>query len=267
MFFELSKILWEIASPDRVVPLALLAGVLLLWTPWRRTGRWLATLGVVVILATGIVPVGGYLSAKLENRFPPVERLPDRVDGIVALGGVVNQHVTVRRGQLALNDAAERLTEFAMLARRFPEAKLIYSGGSGLLSDQTLKEADALKPLIGGLGIEPARVMFENQSRNTWENAVLSRQLAEPKPGETWILITSATHMPRAVGCFRKAGWRVTPYPVDFQYGPDESFGLRFRPLNGLWELSAALHAWLGLGAYWLTGRTDSFFPAPDVRP
>lgn len=268
MFFELSKILWILAAPDRIVPAALVIGVILLWTPWRRAGRSIATAAVAIFMAAGIVPVGTYLLAKLENRFSLPDPMPERIAGVVVLGGVLDQRITTVRRQIALNDAAERLTEFAALARRYPEAKLLYSGGSGSLWDQTIKEADALKPLIGELGIDPARVTFENQSRNTWENAVLSRELAQPKPDEIWLLVTSASHMPRAVGCFRKAGWTtIVPYPVDFHFMPNESFGLTFRPVDGLGDWTAAAHAWVGLAAYWLTGRTDAFFPGPESRP
>ena len=264
MFFQLSKVFWFFANPGNLILVALAVGVVLTWTRWRRAGLRLVTLVALTSLAVATVPVGNWMKAALENRFPVVRKLPNRVDGIIALGGVVNPWVTKARGQLALGSAAERLTEFAVLARRYPRAKLIFTGGSGSLLHPEAKEADVLEPMIGVLGLDPRRIVLENRSRNTHENAVFTRRLADPQPGETWVLVTTASHMPRAVGCFRKAGWRVVPYPVDFDFRGDEEFGLNFNFIGGLARLSDALHEWLGLTFYWLAGKTDALFPAPD---
>ena len=264
MFFQLSKIFWFFANPGNLLLVTLAVGVVLTWTRWRRAGLWLVALVTLASLAAATVPVGNWMQASLENRFPVVRNLPDRVDGIIALGGVVNPWVTKARGQLALGGTVERLTEFAVLARRYPEAKLIFTGGSGSLFQTEVKEADVLEPMLGLLGLDPRRIVLENQSRNTYENAVFTRRLADPRPGETWVLVTTASHMPRAVGCFRKAGWRVVPYPVDFNFRGDEEFGLTFNFIGGLARLSGGLHEWLGLTFYWLTGKTDALFPAPD---
>ena len=112
-------------------------------------------------------------------------------------------------------------------------------------------------------GLDEARVIFEDRARDTHENALLSKPLAAPEPGERWLLVTSASHMPRAVGAFRQVGWPVIPYPVDFRTGgelrlvaaPDA--GQRWR------ELDHAARSWIGLIAYRLTGRIPSLLPAP----
>ncbi len=262
MFFYASKVLWFLASPGNLVLLVLCAGVPLLWTRWRRAGRWLVSLAFVAAAAMAILPAGTALYVVLENRFPVVRQLPDRVDGIITLGGVVDQFVTQARGQVALGGAVERLIEFAALARRYPEARLVFTAGSGKLR-QDVKEADVLAPVLRDLGIDPARVILESRSRNTYENAVMTHALIAPRAGETWVLITSAFHMPRAVGCFRKAGWRVIPYPVDFNFRGDEHFTLSFNLARGMGLLGGALHEWLGLLFYRLSDKTDAFFPAP----
>lgn len=262
MFFALSKILWFLFKPGTVVLVGLSIGVVLLWSRWRRLGRWVVTLSVVAILVMAMVPLGTVLGLMLENRFPVVRKLPGRVHGIVVLGGVVDQLVTRARGQIAIGGAVERLTEFAALARRYPEARLVFTSGSGLLLRQDVKEADVVAPLLATLGLDPGRVIFERQSRNTFENAVMSHALVDPKPDQTWILITSAFHMPRAVGSFRAAGWRVIPYPVDFAMRGDEGLTLTFT-LGGVGGLGGVLHEWVGLAMYRLSGKTDAFFPAP----
>lgn len=264
MFFYSSKFLVFLTDPGTVLLLLGCVGAWLLWTRWRRVGRWLVSVGVLFGLAMAIFPIGGWLYLFFENRFPVVHDLPDRVDGIVVLGGVVDQIVTQARGQVSINGAAERLIEFSALARRYPEAKLVFTGGSGIPFRQDVKEADVLEPLLDILGLEPGRVVFERNARNTHENAVLTHKLVDPKPEETWVLITSAFHMPRAYGSFRKIGWRVIPYPVDFNTRGDESFGLSFSLGSGMSGVRAALHELMGLTFYWLTGKTDDLFPAPD---
>lgn len=263
MFFDLSKIFWLLFNPGSVLVALFVAGAFLCWTRWRRGGVALVTLAAVLALAVATLPFGVVLVRDLENRFPVVDALPARVDGIVVLGGMVDQFVTQARRQLALGGAVERLVAFAELARRYPDARLIFSGGSGRLGRPETTEAAALAPYVAQLGLDPKRIAFEGESRNTYENALFTFRLAQPQPGETWILITSAAHMPRAVGSFRKAGWRVVPYPVDFQTAGGETLDPTFDFAGGLASLGAALHHWVGLFAYWVTGRTDALFPGP----
>lgn len=264
MFFYLSKALLFLVDPGNVLLILLCAGAWLSWTRWRRLGRRLITVGALLGLAMASLPFGTWMIVSIENRFPVVRELPERVDGIVVLGGVVNQVVTQARGQTSINGAIERLTEFAVLARRYPEAKLVFTGGSGDPSRQDVKEADYLRQILDVLGLDVDRIVLENQSRNTHENAVLTHKLVAPKPDETWVLITSALHMPRAFGSFRKAGWRMIPYPVDFNYTGDMTFELSFNFRSGIGTLSVAIREWLGLAVYWATGKTDALFPAPD---
>lgn len=263
MFFQFSKILWALTNPGNLLLMALVLGWALLWTRWRRAGRLLVGIVAVSGATLAVVPVGDWLFAVLEDRFPPLAALPAQVDGVVVIGGVVDPVLTRDRGQVALGGAAERLIEMAALARAHPAARLVFSGGSGSLFDQDAKEARAIVPLLRRLGIDPARVVFEDQSRNTWENARFSRAKADPKPGETWLLVTSAFHMPRAVGCFRKAGWTVVPHPVDYQTRGEREPPIQFNFALGVGSLGGALHEFLGLVFYRLSGRTDALFPAP----
>jgi uncharacterized SAM-binding protein YcdF (DUF218 family) len=179
------------------------------------------------------------------------------------LGGTVNQFVSAYRGQPALTDGAERLTEAVGLARRFPDARVVFSGGSGIVARQDLKEAEVARTFFAQMGVDPARLTFESQSRNTYENAVFTRDQVGPKPGERWLLVTSATHMPRAMGCFRAAGWTVEAYPVDFSTAGMGNLGPSFDMTGGLESLSAALREYMALAVYRVLGRTKSLFPAP----
>ena len=263
MFFVLSKVFWTLGNPANLLLVALCVGAVLLWTPWRRAGRRTIAVTALAGLAVSILPAGKMMIQHLENRFPVVRQLPEKVDGIVALGGVVNQFVTRARGQVAVGGSAERLTEFARLARLYPQAKLVFTGGSGDLIRQDAREGDVVAPLFRDLGLDPARVIIENNSRNTFENATMTRTLVGPGTDEIWIVITSAFHMPRAVGSFREAGWRVLPYPVDFMTPGDMTFTPTFNLRSGLSALSDGIHEWLGLAFYRLTGKSDALYPGP----
>lgn len=263
MFFTLSKVLWWVTEPANALMLLLGLGVGLLWTRWRRLGRILVTATAVLVLLIAVLPIGAASLALLEDRFPVIDEPPAKVDGIIVLGGVVDPYITAGWGQISIDGEAERITEFVNLAGRFPEARLVFAGGSGRLLRQGLKEADTALELIVQLGIETDRVEIESQSRNTHENAVYAKDMINPAPGESWILITSAFHMSRSVGCFRQAGWPVIPYPVDFKLEKGEGLRLSFSLGDGLDMLGTALHEWLGLTFYWLTGRTDVWWPGP----
>ena len=260
--FVLSKLLWLLLRPGTLALLAILIGVVAL-ARGRRWGRWPAGLGLGLLLALLVLPVQALLEAPLENRFPRPYPVPDKVAGIVILGGAVETKLTEARGSPALNGAAERMTEAVALARRFPQARIVFTGGTGSLLPGAVSEAEVARRLWTALGLDPARVTYESASRNTHENAVNTYQLVKPAPGETWLLVTSASHMPRAMGVFRRAGWNVTAWPVNYRTGPgatewlDPSLGARLQSLE--WNL----REWLGLLAYRLLGRTDALFPAP----
>ncbi len=261
--FAFSKIFWWIAEPSNVFLALFLAGLALLWTPWRKSGRRLLAFLAAVAVILAVLPIGAWMIVPLENRYPQVREIPASVVGLITLGGAVNQFMTVARDQTALSGGVERLTEFVAIARRRPQLRLVYTGGSGSMTRQDLKETLVARRFFSEIGFDPARVVYEDQSRNTHENAVMTHALIPPGPDETWVLITSAMHMPRSVGVFRKAGWKVLPYPVDFK--TDGTGKLRYFSGfgAGLGGLSVAIKEWIGLFAYRVLGRTDSLFPAP----
>lgn len=262
--FLISKIYNFVTDPAAIVFMLLVVGSILLWTRWRRGGRRVVAGAVMFIVLITVFPVGGYFISVLENRFPMVRELPRPVTGIITLGGMINQFITIQRGQAALGSGAERMTEFIALARRHPEAKLVFTGGSASLTRKHTTEADAARIFFRDMGLDPARIVFENRSRNTYENAEFTYDLLSPRAGERWVLITSASHMPRSIGAFRKAGWNPIPYPVDFTTELPFRFNVGLRMTVGLGKLSAALHEWMGLVIYRILGRSDEIFPGPQ---
>lgn len=263
MVYILVKFLEMFTQPSNVLLGFAMLGVALL--RWRRASAWPVTfllMGVGGLAVCAILPVGTWLMRPLEDRFPQLQPMPAHVNGIVLLGGAINLAESADRHMPALNIRAERMTAFAALARTYPHARLLFSGGNPRLFSNGETEADVARKIFLSLGIDPARMSFDGKSRNTHENAVFSFRLAKPKPGQVWLLVTSAADMPRAVGCFRAVGWPVIPFPVDYHTR------LNGEPLfpglvSGLMRTNWAVHEWLGLVYYRLRGWTSSLYPGP----
>lgn len=265
--FILSKAVGILSDPFTLFYLVVVSGCLLL--RFRRTrgaGRTVLGFALTVVALLALVPFEKPLVTWLEDRFPPPGEMPAHVDGIIILGGGLNPILSAARAMPSLNSAAARMTAAIPLAQRYPDARIIFTGGSGAALEQRFKEARYVADFYREIGFDPGRIVFEDQSRNTRENALLSKQIMAPRPGETWLLITSAFHMPRSVACFRAVGWPVTAYPVDYhttgESGLDWS-DLRFSVAAGLGGLSLILHEAMGLIGYWLAGWTGSILPDP----
>ncbi|WP_286236739.1 YdcF family protein [Neptuniibacter halophilus] len=261
LFFSLSKLFWIIVQPDHFLLLMLLLGLLL----WRRVlGVILVWGSVLLMLLISAFPLGNYLLEPLEQRFPKtdLEQLEAPVAGIIVLGGGEDAERSVLSDQPQFNDAAERLMSAPALWKRYPQATLIFSGGSGSLLRPEYRGADVAKQWLDEQGIE-SRVLFDRDSRNTWQNALYTKELIremEPAPEGKWLLVTSAFHMPRSMGLYRQAGIDVLPYPVDYRVSEN-----RFSPnLNSnMADLNTAVREWIGLAAYYLTGKTAEWLPGP----
>lgn len=264
MAFILSKVLWFFLAPGNALLSGLALGGLARWLGLRRLGGGVIGVCAVTLLLVVVFPVGNRMMRVIEDRFPE-PAVPARVDGIVVLGGTVKPMLTAMHDQVALDGSAERLTRAIALKRRHPEARLVFTGGNGRLDARGGSEAGDVRRFWREQGLDVSGVVFEGRSRNTFENALYTRDIVKPKPGEVWLLVTSAVHLPRSVGCFRVVGWDVLPYPVDYQTGAPGSSGilLASERLSGL---DAAVREVIGMIAYRLMNRTDAFFPAPG-RP
>ncbi|SNS72890.1 YdcF family protein [Antarctobacter heliothermus] len=223
----------------------------------KRLSASLSAAAFVAVTFISIFPVGEVLLAPLEAEYV-AQNIPEHIDGIIVLGGVESPRKTLRWNQPQLNDASERLIATASLAIAHTEARIVYAGGSGRLLD-TVSGRAPLPPIaievFSSLGIYPERIIWEDQSRNTAENAQLSFDLVQPAPGETWILVTSAFHMGRAMASFEAAGWlNVVPYPVDYRTGSFTG-GMGWDFSSNLEDLNTAIKEWVGRLAYQLTGR------------
>ena len=266
MLFVLSKVFWIVAAPANLALIILMLGLLLLWVNWIRVGRFFTSIGGVALILLAVLPIGPWLARPLEDRFPQFATGTAPVDGIIVLGGSTNPRMMELRGQISVNGAAERLIAFAELARTYPDAKLVFTGGSGSLNPGALSEADVAQAILTIMGGDMGRIRFEREARNTFESGRKAKALVAPNPSENWLLVTSALHMPRAMGVFRKAGWPVTAYPVDYATGGVGRLRLRFNLAGNGNSAQIAIREWVGLAAYKALGRTDHWFPAPEDR-
>lgn len=261
MFFIVSKIVWFLASP---LHFSLICIGLGLAASRRSFGKPLAIFGAALLALMTFSPLGSLLLRPLEDRFPRQSQVRTPPKGLIVLGGSVDERISRARGQVALDDAAERLTEAAALARLYPDALLVFSGGSGSLIDNSIKEAEIAHQLWSQLGVPEDRMIFEDASRNTYENAVFTQKRIHPRNDEDWLLITSAFHMPRSMGIFRALGMNPTAYPVDYRtFGNSEDLRPPIDGSQAIRNVEIALREWVGLVAYRLDGKTKTLFPAP----
>lgn len=263
MFFILSKIFEVVAAPVNFALLAGALGVALSFTRRARLGRLIGGGVLLFLLILGFTPLPSLLAVPLEERFPAPPEDASAPAGVIILGGAVNEELSAIRHSVTLNDAAERIVEAIALKSRYPKARFIFSGGSAALFGSEHSEADTIARFWRETGVDRGDIVYENRSRNTLENAIYTRDLAKPRDGERWLLVTSAMHMPRAVGVFRKAGFDVVAWPVDYRTSGDP-WRVNFRSASTNFALAEnAFHEWVGLLAYRLTGKTGALFPGP----
>ena len=237
MLYYLSQALWPIAAPSRILLLAGIAACGWAVVGGRRVWVLAAVLGLLC-LSICIAPIGGWLLMPLEARFPQWQAASSPpFDGVIALGG----------------DTGHRVEELARVHRLFHEARVVYTGRG----DQQAAEFE-----LRHAGLDPSRVVIESVSRTTAENAIYTAQLIHPNPAERWLLITSAAHMPRAVGCFRRAGFNVIADPVDFHTDPT-SYVYATTALQRVGQFDDAAKEWIGLLLFDILGDSDALFPRP----
>ena len=267
MFFVLSKTIGYLLLPTNLLIAIGFVGAILMVTRFASLGRKLVITAVLLLVICGLSPLGNLLLYPLESRFPPWDAARGAPDGIIVLGASIEADLSAAHGTPVVRSAPDRLIVAAALAHRYPNARIVFSGGSANLISSDAREADFAGAIFESLGISKSRLIMERASRNTLENAEFSKALVAPKDGERWLLVTSAFHMPRSVGLFRKAGFEVEPYPVDWRVGGwDDIFKFSNVAVDGLGRTDLAVREWMGLIAYRATGKIKELLPSPE-RP
>ena len=265
MFFIASKIFWMLASPINLLLIGALAGVLLCFGPRARFGRGLALAAILILFVAATFPLRAALLVPLENRFPQPPADLEPPYGIVVLGGAISDPMSAARGQTIFDEGGERITEAVILAKRFPQARVVYTSGTNSVLGGSSNEAARARDLMVAMGVARDRVTIEDKARNTDENARFTAAIVHPEASQRWLIVTSAFHMPRAMGVFEKAGFHPIAYPVSFYTSGRwvDDLSPTFDPLGNLKTFVLALHEWIGLAAYRASGRIDRLFPGP----
>jgi uncharacterized SAM-binding protein YcdF (DUF218 family) len=261
MFYVISKVFWVVAQPLGLIMALLVLGMLLAVWGRRRLALAANVMATLVLALCAFTSLGFLIIRPLEDRFTRPADMPVTVDAIVVLGGSTQARVSTARQISEFNEAGDRLTEAVLLARRYPEARLVFSGGAGILEPGEAEAATAERFFIA-MGIEAERLVLEGESRNTDENADLTAAMIGEVRGPV-VLITSAFHMPRSVGLFRRVGIEVVPWPTDYRSSGQESFGLDVaNPVHNVNTISIAMKEWIGLAVYHWTGKIADLLPA-----
>ena len=260
MFFPASKIVWMLVSPLNLILLLLLSGAVLFFL-CRKAGIALTGLSIFLMFFIGVTPVGPDLLTALENSYAIPSEPPAEVTGIIILGGTFDADLSAARNSLAVNDSMERVMEGLRLARRFPRAITVFSGGTGRMFEQGRPEAHEIMRWMGSAGYSSDDFLFEEKSRNTWENVAFSRDLLNPGAQDVWIVVTSAYHMPRAMKAFGLLGWpgTIIAWPTDYRTdGKMRWLPDRFDVAGNFYKTDLAIHEFAGIFAYGLRGKTAS---------
>ena len=185
---------------------------------------------------------------------------PEHIDGILILGGATNPLLSSEYNQIIFNDSSERLIESIYLIKKYPDAKIIFSGGSGSISQPNLTHSFVAKKFFQNMEIDYNKIIYEDISRNTYENILFSKRIAKPMSDEKWLLVTSAFHLKRALAISEKLNWKFIPYATDFKKPKKFNWNLSINFLSNINDFNKASHEWIGLISYYLMGRSSKFF-------
>jgi len=249
-----NEILWTLLQPSALLVLLVALALVATWLRWHAIAATLLTVFLLAVAVVLLLPVGEWLGAPLETRVARAP-LPASVDGIVVLGGAVDWRVTRERGQLSLNAAGERVAAAAALAQRYPDARLVVTGSFADAFADDLRAAPTDASLFFGPHFAGRTVTYLGGSRSTYEDALLALAEAEPRRGETWLLVTSAWHMPRALGTFGALGWTLVPVPVDYRTTGELRVAPDWDVAATLADLDRLVREWGAIAIYRREGR------------
>ena len=260
--FLLSKLFWVFAQPLSIAFVLSLLAALLGLGGWHRLAASSAFVAALLLFVTLFTSTGTVALQVLEERIPKPASDPAEISCMIILGGAFDNEINTARGGIELNQAADRFVEALRLARNYPEARILVSGGDGSISSDYEGEAVTAERFFTAFGIPAERLVKENTSRTTYENSRNTAELLSSHGFQDCLLITSAFHMPRSVGLFTKAGIKVTPWPVDYRTSGIARLSFDFtQPALNAQLTTTAVREWLSLTAYYLARRIDTWFP------
>jgi len=263
LFFILSKLAWGLLSPTNLIILLVILGTVLLIFNSVRAAKWLLIPTAIISFFLLVYPFSDLVMYPLESRFSKPSELPQTIDGIIVLGGGEEIKLSSSWNNAELGKGGDRFVSTAILARQYPNVPVIFSGGSGLLRFATTENKENIgQSLLLAVGIDEHRLIIEPNARNTHENFLMTAPLLPDRQG-TYLLVTSAFHMPRAIGIARQNMINVIAYPVDYRSNKPSLRQWDFNLFEHLEVLEPAWREWIGLTVYYGTGKTSEWLPAP----
>ncbi|MEL6681096.1 MAG: YdcF family protein [Pseudomonadota bacterium] len=262
----LKTIIDFLTTPSTLFLALVCVALIALLARWRRSAISFLTLGIAGFITFGFTSLSEVLIAPLVTRFPPVDLSQTQPPfGLIILGAGLNEvHARHNQALLEFEDGAEAVPTAALLAQRYPNARIIVSGGSGTnFPPEPLRGVDGMRRVLTELGVAEDRIVIDPNSPSTEARARNTLALVGEDTDKVWWVITPAHRMPRLIGTYRKLGFEPVPYPVDFKWIPPFDFTYLYQFSDGLHLTDAGAHEWRGLLFYYLTGKMDTLFPGP----
>ena len=260
MFFYLSKILWFVINPFNFMLFLIFGGLLSHLLQKNLLSKLFYFIFFIFFIISSVVPTGRFMLHSLEKNFHNQHSLPNEVEGVLILSGSIDGILSKEYNTIHLNENAERLFESIALINMYPKAKIIFSGGPAYIFNKKIIQVDLAEEFFSKLGIDTHKINFESRSRNTYDNIFFSKIIANPKPKEKWLVVTSAFHMKRTLNIANKLKWNLIPYAVDFKQTKKFSWKPSINFLGNIRTFHFASHEWLGLVFYYLTGKSSKIF-------
>ncbi|WFS03310.1 YdcF family protein [Rhizobium tumorigenes] len=263
--FVLSKAIWIFCQPFSLALTLCIVCLISVVIGLRQLAICSVLFSILILTVSLFTTCGAVMVQSLEDRFPrPPGGDPSDVKCLIVLGGGFANDVDTFRGGYEMIDAGDRFVEAIRLSHKYPNSRIIVSGGDGFITGGFLGDAVISQRMFSAFGISQSRVLNDATSRTTFENAINTKTLLDANGFSNCLLVTSGFHMPRSVGIFRHLGIEVVPWVVDYRTTGREH--LRFdisQPETNASLLAVAMKEWIGMIGYYGVGRTSAIFPAP----
>jgi uncharacterized SAM-binding protein YcdF (DUF218 family) len=256
MEFYLSKIINFFINPLYILlSVILIQSFIIFFIESKKLVIFFSKLFLILFLFFGYIPLSNFLLSKIEDYIQPSKYPIQQLTGVIVLGGSFNLGLQSKeRNEVSINSSAERLTKALEIYKKNPRLLILFSGFSEELKPQGWSESDMAKKFFLDQGVKLDNLIFENQSRNTFENIKYSKDIIINYKG-TWGLITSANHMPRSFFTFKKEGLILEPISVDYKTGTSKMFWINFDISSGLGNWSYVLRELIGIAYYKITNK------------
>ena len=256
MEFYLSKVFNFIFNPVNILFIIVLTLVFIVFfINSRKLVENLSKFFLIFFLFFGYIPLSNFILNKMEDYIEPSRYPVNQLTGILVLGGSFETGLEPKeRNEIFLNNSSQRLTKALEIYKKNPRVLILFSGYSNSISLKGWNESEMARKFFLDQGVRVDNLIFENKSRNTFENIKFSKDIINSYRG-TWGLITSANHMPRSFFALKKQGLVLEPISTDYKTGTSRIFWLNFSIEKGLQHWTIIFHEIAGLVYYKITDK------------